>query len=151
MSLSFSCGACPYHGDVEILGVGQGAGVSPLGLDDRFARGRADDAAVDAARQDARTLLRITPCPRCGARNAAGVQDFALKSAALALVPSAVVGAGIWVSVAAQASTPMPAWVVAIPCAFLSLLLLLVSVRPQWKAATTRVHHLPPLPPESAP
>jgi hypothetical protein len=144
MRLPLSCGACGYHGEVEIVGVGTGAAMSPLSLDDQRAKAQAVEAAGDAAKQNARQLLRITPCPKCGARSAQGLQDFVIKQAVLVLLaPFAFVGV-LWLGVAAQSSETPPAWIIPALSLPISLAVLVFHTRSVWKASKTRVTHVAP-------
>ena len=118
--------------------------MSPLAIDDRLARARAVEAAGDAAKQNARQLLRITPCPKCGARSSRGVQDFAVKQTVLAFgAPLAFVGV-LWLGVAAQSTETPPTWIIGALSLPISLAILVFHTRPLWKASRTRVSHVSP-------
>src|SRR4051794_5155743 len=83
LDLPFSCESCGYRGDVHVLGTGQGA--TGNYVMDAQALSEAREGAIHAAKQNARTLARIAPCPQCGKRNDRGVRDYVFKSAVLTL------------------------------------------------------------------
>jgi hypothetical protein len=62
----FVCVHCNHQRTGMVVGVGTGSGHSPLFLDNRGARDRAQDSAHWHANRNAHYAIRGAVCPRCG-------------------------------------------------------------------------------------
>jgi hypothetical protein len=92
----FVCKACHFRSAVRLVATGEGVGVNPYLLAEKWARREAHRAAVQATEEELRHMADFVPlaaCPRCGKRDAQFVADFWGRAALLMIAAIAVFGA----------------------------------------------------------
>lgn len=78
--LEFHCETCGLDTTGRVLGIGEGAAVSPYFLSNSEAAFEAQSRAHRNAAAEAKRTVSVSHCPRCGVRNPTAVRRFFLMA-----------------------------------------------------------------------
>ncbi len=78
--LEFHCETCQLETTGRVLGIGEGAAVSPYFLSNSDAAFEARSRAHRNAADEAALTITVAHCPRCGVRNPSAVRRFFAKA-----------------------------------------------------------------------
>jgi hypothetical protein len=131
----YRCPSCRYCADVNLLAVGRGTTVSPLGIGEGANRELAAEMARRDLKEDEHRTLDLVPCPACGRRRCG---SFAYTAASLGRA------AGIGAPLLLLTGLATQSWLVgAILCMGGTVASALISSRNRMRAAEQRVSFLP--------
>jgi len=139
--LDYACKKCGFTGEAEVLGIGHGAGSSPMFIRNDEAREEASYEAWAGSARNARTMIKLCPCPRCGRRDLMAVATFILGNLVLMALASAFFVALAAYFFSSHASNE--GWLFLIISAVIVISLYVFVVHPKWWGWKRRIRFLP--------
>jgi hypothetical protein len=97
--IEFNCPLCSFSCDAETVGTGYGSAQSPFFMNNAGAEDDAREGAWASAAKNARYLVRLARCPKCGRRSFGRIIRFIMISLLwmlLVSVPFVALGAWFW-------------------------------------------------------